>query len=170
MSDNWILVASTDSETFTAQTGHIYGKTFLYRAICKWLIRGNASKILKAFWEYIDQDDNEIEKALLEQLETQAEHQLDDPQTTNVRTRDYSIDMTVENITNKDSVKKFKLTCVLYVYLQSLKKKLRIDEQVITFTMIRLNDKMERISIATPERTPMEAIRRVSKRSSKQTV
>ena len=167
MSDSWILVASTDSETFIAQTGTA-SKKFLYRAICKWLIRGTASKILKAFWEYIDQQDNEIEKALLEQLETQAEQQVEDPQTTNVRTKDYSIDMTVTNVTNTEGVQKFTTEFVLYVYFHSLKKKLCIDEQNITITLIKVGDKIERIAVSTPDKTPMEQpVQRVFKRSSK---
>ena len=169
MTDTWILIATTDSQSYVAQTT-ISDTNLIYRAICKWLIRGGASKILDAFWEYIDQYDNELEDALLDQLVTQAETVPDDPQITNVRTKDYSIDMTVHAKNNGDDCKTCKIEFVMYVYFHSLKKKLPIDEQVINLTWIRSEGKIETIHVTNPSKTPAPRIkqnRRVSKRSSK---
>ena len=72
---DWTLIATTDSQSHVAQTT-VNEPDLIYRAASKWIIRGGASKILRAFWEYIDQYDNEIEDSLLDQLLTQAETQL----------------------------------------------------------------------------------------------
>ena len=172
MTHNWILIAATDKQNYVAQTT-ISEPNLIYRAVTKWLIRGTASNILASFWEYIDQNDNELEEAMLDQLLTQAETPQDDPQITNVRTKDYSIDMTVHAKTSKDSFKLCTVDCVLYVYFQSLKKKLRIDNQTITLTLLRSDDEVEQIVVNSPTKTPahhLKANRRVSKRSSKETV
>jgi len=172
MTDNtWVLIAATDSQSYVAQTT-ISDSNLIYRAISKWLIRGGASKILDSFWEYIDQDDNELEDALLDQLTTQAETKPKDPQITNVRTKDYSIDMTVHAKNSSDSFKTCKVDFVLYVYFQSLKKKLRIDEQAINLTLFRSDGKVEKVMVNSSTKTPAHHIKRskrVSKRSSKVT-
>jgi hypothetical protein len=169
----WLLIATTETKSFVAQT-IVNDPKLVYRALCKWLIRGGASKLLDSFWEYLDKYDNELEDALLDQLLTQAETAVDDPQITNVRTKDYSIDMTVHAKNSSDSLKTCKVECTLYVYFQSLKKKLRIDEQSIKLTMIRSDGKLERISVNTSTKTPAATqhteSRRVRKRSSKVSV
>ncbi len=170
MTDNtWILIAATETQSYVAQTT-VNEPNLIYRAISKWLIRGGSSKILASFWEYIDQYDNELEDALLDQLETQAETRPDDPQITNVRTKDYSIDMTVHAKNSGDSFKTCKVDFVLYVYFHSLKKKLRIDEQSVNLTVIRSDGKVERVTVTSSAKTPahqMTRNKRVSKRSSK---
>lgn len=169
--DTWILIATNEEQNFIAQTT-VSTPSLVYRAISKWLIRGNASNILSSFWEYIDQYDNELEDALLDQLLTQAETQPVDPQITNVRTKDYSIDMTVYSKNSNDSSKTCKVDFVLYVYFHSLKKKLRIDEQTINLTLFKSDSKIEKIVVNTPEKTPAlhaKKNKRVSKRSSKVT-
>ncbi len=172
MTDNtWILIAATDSKSYVAQTT-VNEPNLIYRAISKWLIRGGSSKILDAFWEYIDQYDNELEDALLDQLITQAEQNPEDPQITNVRTKDYSIDMTVHAKNSSDSFKTCKVDFVLFVYFHSLKKKLRIDEQSVNLTMIRSDGKIERVAVTGSAKTPSHQMthnKRVSKRSSKVT-
>nr|QBK88232.1 MAG: hypothetical protein LCMAC202_05940 [Marseillevirus LCMAC202] len=172
MTDNtWILIAATDSQSYVAQTT-VNEPNLIYRAISKWLIRGGSSKILNSFWEYIDQYDNELEDAFLDQLVTQAEKRPEDPQITNVRTKDYSIDMTVHAKNSSDSFKTCKVDFVLYVYFQSLKKKLRIDEQSVNLTMIRSDGKVEHVTVTSSAKTPahqMTRNKRVSKRSSKVT-
>lgn len=168
---NWILIAANDKDSFVAQT-KVNDDTLVYRAISKWLVRGGASKILKSFWEYIDQDDNELEDALLDQLVTQAETKPEDPQITNVRTKDYSIDMSVHAKSTGDSFKTCKVEFVLFVYFHSLKKKMRIDEQIIDLTVIRADGDVEKIVVNTPTKTPAHGLRRnrrVNKRSSKVT-
>ncbi len=171
MSDNtWILIAATDTRGYVAQTT-VPESNLIYRAISKWLIRGGASNILKSFWEYIDQYDNELEDALLDQLVTQAEKRPEDPQITNVRTKDYSIDMTVHAKNSSNNFKTCKVDFVLYVYFHSLKKKLRIDEQSINLTLFR-SDKVEKVVVISSTKTPahqMKRNKRVSKRSSKAT-
>lgn len=172
MTDNtWILIAANDSQSHVAQTT-VNDPALIYRAVSKWLIRGGASKILNAFWEYIDQNDNELEDALLDQLLTQAETQPEDPQITNVRTKDYSIDMTVHAKSAGDAYKTCKIDFVLYVYFHSLKKKLRIDEQSINMTFIQTSGKVEQVTVTGSTKTPAHIIqgsRRVRKRSSKVT-
>ena len=172
MTDNtWILIAATGSQSYVAQTT-VNEPNLVYRALSKWLIRGGSSKILDSFWEYIDQYDNELEDALLDQLVTQAETRPDDPQITNVRTKDYSIDMTVHAKNSSDSFKTCQIDFVLYVYFHSLRKKLRIDEQSINLTLIQSSGKIERVVITSPSKTPahqMKRNKRVSKRSSKVT-
>lgn len=168
---NWILIAATDSQNYVARTT-VTEPNYIYRAISKWLIRGSASNILTSFWEYIDQYDNELEDALLDQLLTQAETNPEDPQITNVRTRDYSIDMTVHADNSGDTLKTCKVEFVLYVYFHSLKKKLRIDEQSINLTLIRSDGKVENVVVNSVAKTPAHQSarnRRVNKRSSKVT-
>lgn len=168
---NWILIAASKHDSFVAQT-RVNNDTLVYRAISKWLLRGGASKILKSMWEYIDQEDNELEEALLDQLLTQAETQPDDPQITNVKTKDYSIDMSVHAKSTGDSFKSCRVEFVGYVYFHSLKKKMRIDEQVIDLTVIRSDGDVEKIVVTTPTKTPAHGFasnRRVKKRSSKVT-
>ena len=172
MTDNtWTLIAATDSQSYVAQTT-VSEADLIYRAISKWLIRGGASNILTSFWEYIDQYDNELEDALLDQLVTQAENKPEDPQITNVRTKDYSIDMTVHAKNSSDSFKTCKVDFVLYVYFHSLKKKLRIDEQAINLTLFRTDGKLEKVLVNSSAKTPAHQMvrnKRVSKRSSKVT-
>jgi hypothetical protein len=172
MTDNtWILIAATDSQSYVAQTT-VNEPNLIYRAISKWLIRGSASNIINSFWEYIDQYDNELEDALLDQLVTQADTKPKDPQITNVRTKDYSIDMTVHAKNSSDTFKTCKVEFVLYVYFHSLKKKLRIDEQSINLTLFRSDGKVEKVVVASSTKTPAHQItrnKRVSKRSSKVT-
>lgn len=172
MTDNtWILIAATDSQSYVAQTT-VSDSNLIYRAISKWLIRGGASNILNSFWEYIDQYDNELEDALLDQLVTQAEKSPEDPQITNVRTKDYSIDMTVHAKNSSSNFKTCKVDFVLYVYFHSLKKKLRIDQQSINMTLIRSDGEVEKVNVTSANKTPahrMERTKRVSKRSSKVT-
>lgn len=169
MTDTWILIAATDSQSYVAQTS-VSDNNLVYRAITKWLMRGGASNILASFWEYIDQYDNELEDALLDQLVTQAETQPLDPQITNVRTKDYSIDMTVHAKNTNDSYKTCTVDFVLYVYFHSLKKKLRIDQQTINLTLLRSDGKVEKVSVTSASKTPthqVKATKRTSKRSSK---
>ncbi len=171
MTNNWLLIATTDTQSYVAQTA-VSNNNLIYRALSKWLIRGSASNILKASWEYIDQHDNELEDALLDQLVTQAETLPDDPQITNVRTKDYSIDMTVDAKTVKDSFRTCKVDFVLYVYFPSLKKKLKIDSQKINLTILKCDGNVERVTVETPTKTPAHHIKRnkrVNKRSSKKT-
>jgi hypothetical protein len=166
----WLLIAATETQNHVAQTT-VPDTTLLYRALSKWLVRGGASQILASFWEYIDQYDNELEDSLLDQLLTQAESRPDDPQITNVRTKDYSIDMTVHAQNSSESLKVCKVDFVLYVYFQSLNKKLRIDDQSINLTLTRLSGKVERVVVSHPTKTPahhMVRNKRVSKRSSKE--
>ena len=168
---NWLLLAATEDNSYIGQT-HVPDNTFLYRALTKWLIRGSASKLLHSFWEYIDQYDNELENALLDQFLTQADHPVDDPQTTNVRTRDYSVDMTVLSKSAGSFYKTCHLTFVLYVYFHSLKTKVRVDEITLDITLLKNNGEMEKIVINTAQKTPapfLKTSRRVSKRSSKTT-
>lgn len=172
MSTNtWMMVATSGDKSFVAQTT-INDQALLYRALSKWLIRGSASTILDAFWEYIDQYDNELEDALLDQLVTQAERQVEDPQITNVRTKDYAIDLTVSSRSANESVKTCSVDCVLFVYFHSLKKKLRIDEKSISVTLVNYDGKVEKVMVAGMQKTPSHMMkkpaRRVSKRSSKE--
>lgn len=165
----WLLVATTNIHSYIAQT-KVSDPDLIYRAISKWLVRGGASDILSSFWEYIDQYDNELEDALLDQLVTQAETNPEDPQITNVRTKDYSIDMTVHSKSSNDSFKTCRVEFTLFVYFHSLKKKLRIDDQQIDLTLFRSDDDIETINVANPTKTPahrMKRNKRVSKRSSK---
>jgi hypothetical protein len=169
MTDNkWKLFATTNTESYVAETNT--DDSMIYRAISKWLVRGGASSILKSFWEYIDQYDNEIEDALLDQLVTQAETLPEDPQITNVRTKDYSIAMTVHAKTNTPDFKTCQVEFVLFVYFQSLKKKLRIDDQIINIILFRNSGPLEKVVVSSPTKTPgpnMKRKKRVSKRSSK---
>jgi len=168
MSSTWLLVANNDNQTFTAKTT-IADPSLIYRAVTKWLIRGGASEILKEYWEYIDQYDNELEDALLDQLVTQAETNPEDPQITNVRTKDYAIDMSVHAQTANKTYKRCSITCTLFVYFKSLKKKLRIEDKTIDLTMFKATD-IETVSVETAYKTPahhLKANKRVSKRSSK---
>ena len=171
MSDKkWLLIASTDVQTFVAQTNND-NMQLIYRALTKWLIRGAASKILDPFWEYIDQYDNELEDALLDQLVTQAETNPEDPQITNVRSKDYSIDMSVLAKNSNQTFKTCKVEFTLFVYFQSLKQKLRMYDQAIDLTMVRMEN-IETIAVNTATKTPAhegKEIRRVKKRSSKVT-
>lgn len=165
----WLLIATTNSQSYVAQTC-TNDIQLVYRALSKWLIRGGASKILDSFWEYIDQYDNELEEALLDQLVTQAETNPDDPQITNVRSKDYSIDMTVHSKSSSDSYKTCRVECTLFVYFQSLKQKLRIDEQCINLAMIKADGKLEKVTVHGAMKTPGLTVpdaRRVKKRSSK---
>ena len=164
---NWLLTASSGNDTYVAKTStpdiHM-----LYRAVSKWIIRKNASKILHRFWEYIDQDDNEIEDALLDQLETQATDMPDIPQTTNVRTKDYSIDMTVFSRPSKGSIC-CELNFILFVYFHSIGKKMRIDEKKIDLQIVNM-DKIETINVRLPAKTPAPKKNpRTKKRNSKVT-
>lgn len=171
MTETWLLVAASNSKSYLAQTT-LNDKKLIYRAASKWLIRGGASRLLSTFWEYVDQNDNELEDALLDQLITNADKQSTDPQITNVRTKDYSIDMTVHYQNSTEACKKCRIDCVLWVYFHSLKKKLRVDEKSIDITFTRYDDKIETISITGPTKTPaprLLANKRVSKRSSKNT-
>jgi len=166
---NWLLLAATQENSYIGQTV-VPDDTLLYRALTKWLIRGSASKMLSSFWEYIDQYDNELENALLDQFLTQAEKQVQDPQITNVRTRDYSVDMTVESKSSGSMYKTCHLTFVLFVYFHSLKTKVRVEEITIDLTLIKNDGQMEKIIVNTTQKTPaplLKASRRVSKRSSK---
>jgi hypothetical protein len=169
----WILVASSENKSFVAQT-NVNNSDLVYRAVSKWLIRGSASDILQAFWEYIDQYDNELEDALLEQLLTQAEKRPKDPQVTNVRNKDYSIDMTVHAVKNSSSVKMCKVQFVLYVYFSSLKQQLKIDEQYIDIHMIQNNGTLEKVEVVNNLKTPHHLMtnnsKRVQKRSSKESL
>ncbi len=170
MTDNtWILIATAGKKSYAAETT-VSDPKLIYRAISKWLIRGGASNILKSFWEYLDQYDNELEDALLDQLVSQAESNLEDPQITNVRTKDYSIDMTVLAKSTNPNLKSCKVECTLYVYFQSLKKKLQIDQQAINLTMIRVDGKFEKVTVVSAQKTPADGLKknkRVQKRSSK---
>lgn len=171
MSEKWLLFANTKTEHYVAET--TVAKELVYRAVSKWLIRGGASEILKSFWEYIDQYDNEIEDALLDQLVTQAETMPEDPQITNVRTKDYSIAMTVHAKSNNDQFKTCQVDFELFVYFQSLKKKLKIDNQSINVTIIKSVKNPEKVTVTSPSKTPAHSItrsKRVSKKSSKVTV
>jgi len=166
---NWLLTATDNNNSYIAKT-NVDNEKFLYRAICKWLIRGNASNFLDNFWEYIDKYDNQIEEALLDQLVTQAQVDLQDPQITNVRTKDYSIDITVQKNNSNDLIKKCKLNFVLYIYFDSLKKKVCINSKDINISWMQFDDNIENIEIKQPQKTPahlMKKNKRVSKRSSK---
>lgn len=171
MSSTWFLIATTDKQSYVAQTT-VREKNLIYRALSKWLIRGNASQILNAFWEHIDQYDSELEEALLDQLQTQAETKPEDPQTTNVRTKDYSIDMTIHAKSNNNDSISCSVDFILYVYFHSLRKKLQIDEQHINLTLVRSDSQVEKVVVKDVSKTPahfLKANRRVSKRSSKRT-
>lgn len=170
-SSTWMMLASTDKSSYIAQTSiNDNEKQLLYRALSKWLIRGGASKILNSFWEYIDKWDNELEDALLDQLVTQAEKTPDDPQITNVRTKDYSVDMTIHSKNTSDIFKTCEAEFVLYVYFQSINKKLKIDEQSISITLVKADGKVEKVSVGNMQKTPApnRPNRRVNKRSSKE--
>ena len=166
---DWLLTATNDGKCFVAKT--TANPTLIYRAVCKWIVRGGASKILASFWEYIDQDDSELEDALLDQLETQAETMPADPQTTNVRTKDYSIDITVHAKNNTEKMKSCTIECTLRVYFQSVKKAVEIDRKYITLTMIKVAGDFETVNVIGSSKTPAEPSRapgkRVNKRSSK---
>lgn len=167
----WILMAVGEKQSYLAQT-KVEDNNLVHRAVSKWLIRGGASKIFKSFWEYVDQYDNELEDALLDQLVTQAETQPEDPQTTNVRTKDYSINITVHAKNSGPTVKTFEVHFTLDVYFSSLKQKLCIDEKNVSITLLRSDGRVEKISVDGPTKTPADHIkmkRRVSKRSSKET-
>ncbi len=169
--NTWMLIAATETQSHVAQT-IVNEPDLIYRALSKWLIRGGSSKILRSFWEYIDQHDNELEEALLDQLVTQAETKPENPQITNVRTKDYSIDMTVHAKNSSDSFKTCKIEFVLFVYFPSLEKKLEIDNQSINLTLIRLNGKVENVVVGGSMKTPapnLKQNKRVNKRNSKVT-
>ena len=166
---NWILIANDNSNSYIAKTT-VENDKFLYRAICKWLIRGNASTFLDAFWEYIDKYDNEIEEALLDQLVTQAQTNVTDPQITNIRTKDYSVDISVQTDMCSELVKKCTINFILYIYFDSLKKKININSKDINLSWMVFDDSIETIEIKQPSKTPshlMKKNKRVSKRSSK---
>lgn len=165
----WILIAATKTQSHLAQTT-ISDPQLIYRALSKWLIRGNASQILDSFWEYIDQYDNELEDALLDQLLSQAEIQPDDPQITNVRTKDYSIDMSVHSKTCNQFYKTCKIKFSLNIYIDALKDGMKIEDQTIDITLFRSTGKVEKITVVSSEKTPasdIKTMKRVSKRSSK---
>lgn len=167
----WILMAVGEKQSYLAQT-KVEDNNLVYRAVSKWLVRGGASKILKSFWEYVDQYDNELEEALLDQLLTQAETRPDDPQTTNVRTKDYSINMTVHAKNSGPTVKTFEVHFTLDVYFSSLKEKLCIDDKTVSITLLRSDGRVEKVTVDGPTKTPAHDLkrnRRVSKRSSKET-
>jgi len=168
----WLLIAESDKESYVAKTNN-NDMQLVYRALSKWLIRGSASTILNSFWEYIDQYDNELEDALLDQLVTQAETNPEDPQITNVRSKDYSIDMSVLAKNSSDSYKTCKIECSLYVYFQSLKKKLNIDTKNINITMYKSDKDIETVTVKGSMKTPAldaKNARRIKKRSSKKSV
>jgi len=168
----WLLIAATDSQSYVAKTSN-NDMQLVYRAICKWLIRGGASKILDTFWEYIDPYDNELEDALLDQFVTQAETNPEDPQITNLRTKDYSIDMSVLAQSSSESFKTCNIECTLFVYFQSLKKKMRVDTQNINITLIRSDGEIETVAVKGAVKTPglkAKSNRRVKKRSSKKSI
>ena len=165
----WILIATNKTKNFAAETT-VSDPKLIYRAVSKWLIRGGASNILHSFWEYLDQYDNELEDALLDQLVSQAETNPEDPQVTNVRTKDYSIDMTVHAKSSNPKIKSCKVDFVLYVYFQSVKKNVQIDDQTVNLTMVQVNDTVEKVSVTSTQKTPAVGLkknRRVKKRSSK---
>ena len=168
----WMMLASTDKSSYIAQTTISNSESgLLYRALSKWLIRGGAGKILDSFWEYIDKWDNELEDALLDQLLTQAEKTPEDPQITNVRTKDYSIDMTIHSKNTSNNFKTCQADFVLYVFFQSINKKIKIDEQSISITLIKADGKVEKVSVDNMQKTPAPSRtpnRRVNKRSSKE--
>jgi len=167
-STNWIMIAKNDDKYYIAQT-EIKDKQLVYRALSKWLIRGNAgTNILKQYWEYIDQYDNKIEEALLDQLLTQAETAPPDPQITNVRTRDYSIEMIVHYKKSNSNYTMCSVGFKLYVYFHSLKTKIHVCENLID--VILMQDVIEKVQVSTMNKTPapgLLASKRVSKRSSK---
>jgi hypothetical protein len=166
-SSTWILLATTDTENYIAQTPLTDSK-LIYRAICKWLLRGKASNILNKFWEYIDKDDNEIEEAILDQLETQAETKSGELQTTNVKTRDYSVDITVQSKTTSETLKTCNIHFDLYVYFSSINKKIKSESVSINLIMIRSRSHVEQVIVETPTKTPaVSAPRRTAKRRSK---
>ena len=153
-SQTWTLVAHTNSNSFIATT-QVASTKLLYRAIAKWLLRGEASELLSACWEHVDQQNNDLEEALLEQLVEQAETVLEDPQTTTVRKRDYAVDITVDPICSNDRTKMFKIDIVPFVYYQSLKKKIRLEDIHIYITAyICSSEKAQTITVTRPAKTP----------------
>jgi hypothetical protein len=173
--ETWLMMATNNNETFLGETT-ITDSKLIYRALTKWLIRGSASKLLSGYWEYLDQYDNELEEALLDQLVSQAETKTLNPQITNVRTRDYSIDITVKSKSVSAEYKTCSITSVLWVYFHSLKQKLRIEETDLSIKLIKVNGKLDtkidKTVVYTSTKTPshqLKASRRVSKRSSIET-
>lgn len=167
---SWLLIAATENESMMAKTT-VPDRELLYRAASKWIIRGGVGDvILKEFWEYIDQEDNQIEDALLDQLITQAETEQEDPQTTTVKTTDYAIDMTVQSRTKSDSSIECEVNFVLYVYFGSVGKHIQMDKKDIQLTLI--NTPVETIDVTGVEKTPAPHThsRRVVKRSSKKSL
>jgi len=165
--NKWVLIASNDAFSYVAQT-ITNNDALLYRAITKWLIRGNASNMFSSFWEYIDQYDNEIENALLDQLVTQADIDLDDPQITTVKTKDYSINITVKSRTNSELIKNCSIEFVLFVNFHSLKKKICIDTQTINLSWTKFIENIENIDVNRPTKTPHHLMnKKTSKRTSK---
>jgi hypothetical protein len=171
-SETWLMIATNDTSTFISECT-ITEPKLIYRALTKWLIRGEASKLLQSYWEYLDQWDNELEEALLDQLLTQAESKPIDPQITNVRNRDYAIDITVLSKTVKNDLKTCNISSVLWVYFHSLKQKLRIEDSTINITLIKVNGKIEskldKVIVSGLTKTPAPQYtgsKRVSKRSS----
>jgi len=166
---NWLMLAASQDKSYVAQTV-VPDDTLLYRALTKWLVRGSASKMLSSFWSIVEQYDNELEKALLDQFLTQADKPVDDPQITTVKSSHYEIDITVESKNSGSIYKTCRITFVLFVRLNSVKTKFRTEEVTIDLTLVKNNGEMEQIIVNTAQKTPaplLRGSRRVSKRSSK---
>jgi hypothetical protein len=170
--NKWLIIAEIEKNSKRGNKQTYIGEikadveNLIYRGISKWLLRGGASEILNTFWEYIDQYDNEIEEALLDQFIKNKSEEI-----TSVKTKDYSIDMLVEQEKNDKEIKNYKIQFILYVYFPSLLKKLRIDEQNIKIKVVNISNKIEAIEIQTDYKTPgILNNSRVSKRSSKKMI
>jgi len=172
MSKTWVLFAINNNDNYVAYTD-IDSDQLVYRALSKWLIRGEAGNAMSEFWEYIDRNDNILERSLLDQLLSQAENEPEDPQTTNVKTKNYSIDMTVHSQSSSETYKSCLVEFTVYVYFESLKKNVKLDTVVFDTTMIQLNSKIEHITVTGPTKTPFRPVvnsKRVQKRSSKKDI
>lgn len=166
----WLLNASNDEQTHTAMTT-VTNDQLVFRAVTKWLIRGSASSLLAEFWNHVDPYNNKLEDAILDQLITQAEQEPEDPQITNIKTPDYSIDITVHAKTCNPFLKTCKMDFVLYVYFHGLKQKVSLEKQSIDLLMMRaVGTHIERVYVSGELKTPAPNIagnKHIKKRSSK---
>lgn len=174
MSNRWIFFATGDNVTYSGQTT-VDNTHMLFRAVSKWLVRKSGSKLTHEFWEYVDQYDNDLENALIDQFFSQAESTPKVPEITNVKSRDYSIDMIVTSKVSSESYKSCVLKMTLFVYFPSIKKKMRMSDVTINISMLQVTGNIEKIVVRSHDQTPAISVEsrgshgkmRVKKRLSK---
>ena len=167
----WLMTVNNGTKSFVGKTT-IEDEKLIYRAFCKFITRGNASKLLSELWSEIDPLDGEFEETLLDQFMSQADKRVKETETSNVTIGGCSVDITVEYVCSNKNFKGCNLHFKLYQRLGSIRKQLAVYETTLNLSALQTNQPVENVEIDSLLKTPAVQVkaRKARRRNSRITL